>query len=174
MKNGEDAHIIDSATDFSDISWFYRKKSIDISNITSKKLATSQNSQENATFDENEFSFHVHRKSNICAIIVSTKDYPGFVEFEILKKIMNEYDNCCGNFPNEKCETIQRGIIEYQDPAKAVDDYQDRLELYEILRKMERSLLQFPAGQDRTLQEMLEKCDNISKQLSIFNKCILI
>lgn len=178
--DGDDARIIDSATDFSDLSWFYRSSFIEIANFTSKQLATSQNPQENVTADEKDFLFYAHREGNNCSIIVSTKDYPSRAAFSILREIMKEYNKCGGNFPNGKCQTIQQGIVDYQDPTKADKLLQIQSNLDEIQKIMIMSL-EKAIGRGESIKELAERSKELSEQSRIFvressklNKCCTI
>ena len=75
-KTGNKTNLIDTAHDFNDVGWMYRKNCIEIADWTSKQIAESPNPEVNVTVDEKNFHFHQRRKNNICAIIISTKDYP--------------------------------------------------------------------------------------------------
>lgn len=165
--SGDNATLIDSAKDFNDVGWMYRKNCIEVSDFSSKQLATSQNPQINVTAEEKDFLFHAHRKGTACAIIVATKDYPSRVAFSILREIMTEYDKCGGNFPNGKCQTIQRGIIDYQDPTKAdkLAQIQSNLDQTRDIMVMN---LEKAIGRGESLDQLAQKSEEISNQSKLF------
>lgn len=165
--NGNDATIVDSAKDFNDVGWMYRKNCIEVSDFSSKQLAASQNPQMNVTAEEKDFLFHAHRKDNACAIIVATKDYPSRIAFSILREIMIEYDKCSGHFPNGKSQTIQRGIVEYQDPTKADKLAQIQANLDQTREIMVMNL-EKAIGRGESLDQLAQKSEEISNQSKLF------
>lgn len=179
-KTGNKTTLINTAHDFNDVGWMYRKNCLEIADWTSKQIAESPNPEVNVTVDEKNFHFHARRKNNICAIIISTKDYPSRAAFNILREIIREYDLCGGNLPNNKCQTIQRGITEYQDPSQADKLMKIQSNLDETERIMNMNI-QKALVRRESLEEMAQKSKELSEQSKVFvressklNSCCLV
>lgn len=164
---GEKSIVVDSAKDFTDVGFLYRKNCVEISDFFSAQLASSKNPQANVTAEEQQFLFQCSRMDNYCAILVSTKDYPTRPAFSILREIFKEVKNCGGVLPNGKSSVIQRGIVEYQDPTKADKLAQIQQNLDQTREIMVMSL-EKAIARGESLEELAEKSQNISDQSKIF------
>ncbi|OHT03616.1 SNARE protein [Tritrichomonas foetus] len=164
---GEKATIVDSAKDFSDVGWMYRKNCVEICDFASTQLAQSKNPQQRVSAEEKDFLFHAFRKDNVCAVLVGTKDYPSRAAFSILREVMSEYDQCGGNLPDGKCKTIQRGIVEYQNPEKADKMAQIHANLDQT-REIMVTNLEKAIGRGESLNELAQKSETISAQSKMF------
>jgi synaptobrevin family protein YKT6 len=166
-KTGDTARVIDSATDFSDVGFFYRGSAVEVCNTIAKGLAASPSQDRLTTAKEQQFMFHKMRNHDIVTIIVATQDYPSRVAFGILREIMNEYDACAGIFLNGKSSVIQRGIREYQQPRNA-DKITKIMENLQETQTIMTKNLQMALARGETLEQMLAKAEGISDQARMF------
>jgi synaptobrevin family protein YKT6 len=166
-KTSDTARIIDSATDFSDIGFFYRKSALEVCNVVAQHLAASQSPDRLTTVQERQFQFHKLRLENTVMLIVATQDYPSRVAFGILREMMNEYETCAGILPNGKSSVIERGIRDYQQPRNADKITRIRENLEETREIMTKNL-ELALMRQESIEDMLEKSQNISSQARMF------
>jgi hypothetical protein len=107
-KTDETARLIDSASDFSDVGFFYRGSALEVCTVVAQNLAASPSPDRLTTVQERSYMFHKLRVRDAVALIVATQDYPSRVAFGILREIMREYEACAGLFPNGKSSVIHR------------------------------------------------------------------
>jgi synaptobrevin family protein YKT6 len=168
-KTVDSARVLDSATDFNDINFFYRGSVVEVCNFFAKSLAASPSQDRLTTAKEQQFVFHKLRNQDIATIIVATQDYPSRVAFGILGEIMNEYNACGGVFPNGHSSVIQRGIREYQQPRNA-DKLTQIMENLEETQMMMTKNLQTALERTETLEQMLANAEGLSDQARLFAK----
>jgi synaptobrevin family protein YKT6 len=166
-RNGENVTIVDSGKDFSDVSFIYRKSAVEICDLAATNLATSPKPDIRMSAKEKEFLFHLFRKGNAATVFVCTDDYPSRVAYTILNEIMAEYDQCQGRYPGGKSSVIQRGIREYQDPAKADKLTQIQQNLDEIQNIMVQNL-EAAIARGESLSQLADKSQQISEQSKLF------
>lgn len=170
QKRGNESATIDSAVDFSDIGFLYRKNVQELCDFAVKQLAAAEDQTAYVSAKEPKIEqclFHKFRKDNSIAIIVVDAAYPSRAAFNILRELMTEYDSTNGNFPNGQSKVIHKGITEYQDPNNADKLAKIQANLDETKDIMVQNL-EKAIGRGESLNEMLEKSENISAQSKLF------
>ena len=166
-QNNDKATLIDSAKEFSDIGFMYRKNAIELADFASSQLATSKNTQSFMSAKEKNLMFHMYRKGEAAVIAVVSEDYPSRVAYSILKEIMGEFDQCSGRYPGGKSEVIKRGIVQYQEPKNADKLLQIQSNLDEAKEIMIMNL-EKAIGRGEKLSELAEKSETLSEQSKMF------
>ncbi|OHT01380.1 Synaptobrevin YKT6 [Tritrichomonas foetus] len=167
QESNEASEMVDSAKDFSDVGFFYKKSVNEICDFTVKQLANSLNPIKQVTTEKNEFLFHVLRKDDVCSILIATKDYPSRAAYAILREIQNEYFIYNGSYPGGKSKSIAKAITVYQNPlhvdrlAQIQKNLDDTREI--MILNMEKAI-----GREKSLEELCEKSQEISNQSKIF------
>ena len=166
-RQGEKAVIIDAAREFSDVSFLYRKNAIELADFAAMNLANSLRSDKYITAQEKQLMFFTFRKDNVATVLVASQDYPSRAAFSILREIMTEYEQCNGKLPGGKCDAIQRGIRQYQNPSNA-DKLLKIQENLEETQKIMTQNLEAAIGRGESLEALAEKSQNISEQSKLF------
>jgi synaptobrevin family protein YKT6 len=176
-RNGDQVTVLDSAKDFSEVGFMYRRSATELCDLAATNLAISPKPDRFMSVQEKQFLFLIFRKNEAVTVVVASEDYPSRPGFTILREIMGEYDQCSGRFPGGKSAVIQRAIHEYQDPRKADKLLQIQTNLDEIRDIMTQNL-QSALARGETLAQLAEKSENISAQSKMFareaeklNKC---
>jgi synaptobrevin family protein YKT6 len=169
QRRGDTATVIDSALDFTDIGFFYRRSAIEVCNIVAERLASAPTPERLVSASEQNLMFHKMRAGDIVALVVATQDYPSRVAFVILREIMHEFERCGGALPNGQSSVIRHGITQYQQPGNA-DKLTRIQENLEETREIMVQNLQKAIARGESLDRMLEKAENISAQARAFGR----
>lgn len=159
--------IIDSADDFSDIGFLYRKNAKEICDFAVAQMANGTNPNTRITAQENKFLISMYRPSQTTAVLIAVdQEYPSRAAFSILREIANEYQGL-GNKFNGKSQVIHKAIVEYQNPANADKILKIQENLDEIQRIMVMNLEE-AIGRGESIDKLAEKTDHLSESSKLF------
>lgn len=169
-RNGDKAQIIDTSSDFTDISRLYRKNVKELCDFAATQLAASPDTTQFVSARDDQIPkciFHKFRKDDAVSLVVVDEAYPSRSAFNIVREVMQEYEGCRGNFPGGHARSVQEGIRKYQDPKNADKIEKIKANLEEtrdiMVQNMEKAL-----ARGETLEQMADKSEQLSKDSKMF------
>ncbi|EAY19661.1 SNARE protein, putative [Trichomonas vaginalis G3] len=160
--------LVDSANDFNDIGFLYRKNAIEICDFAAQQMADGSNMNTYITAEENKFLISMYRmRPNVAILIAVDKEYPSRAAFNILREIGTEYETNHLQFPNGKSAVMKKAIVEYQNPANA-DKIKKIQENLDDIQKIMVTNLEEAIGRGQKINELAEKSEHLSESSKMF------
>lgn len=159
-KKGEDATLIDSASDLSTFGFFQRNSADDFLKFTSKMVISRLEVGTRSSIKEKNYFCHAFvRADNTAVVVVSDEEYPPRVAHTIAMKILEEFPQC----------KLQVMLTKFQDPKEADSMMRLQAELDEtkiILHSTIANLLK----RGEKLDDLVAKSEDLSSQSKLFYK----
>lgn len=159
-KQGDDAIIVDSASDLSSFNFFQRSSADDFLKFTSKMVVSRMDIATRTSIKEKEYMCHAFvRTDNTAAVVVSDEEYPAKAAHTITLKILEDFPQC----------NLAAYLRKFQDPKEADAIMRLQAELDEtkiILHSTIANLLK----RGEKLDDLVAKSEDLSSQSKLFYK----
>lgn len=159
-KEGDDATLIQSASDLSTFGFFQRTSAEDFLKFTSKMVVARTEVSTRTSIQEKTYICHAFvRGDNTACVVVSDEDYPAKAAHSITIKILEEFPQC----------RLDIYLRQFQDPKEADSLMRLQAELDEtkiILHSTIANLLK----RGEKLDDLVAKSEDLSSQSKIFYK----
>lgn len=159
-KQGEEALLLQSASDLSTFGFFQRSSADDFLKFTSKMVVSRMEIATRTSIKEKQYICHAFVRSDSTAVVVvSDEEYPPKVAHTITLKILEEFPQC----------KLDVYLARFQDPKEADSIMKLQAELDEtkiILHSTIANLLK----RGEKLDDLVAKSEDLSSQSKLFYK----
>lgn len=159
-KTGDDATLMNSASDLSTFGFFQRSSADDFLKFTSKMVISRMDVGIRTSIKEKNYMCHAFvRTDNTAVVVVSDEEYPPRVAHTITLKILEEFPQC----------NLEAYLKRFQDPKEADSMMRLQAELDEtkiILHSTIANLLK----RGEKLDDLVAKSEDLSSQSKLFYK----
>lgn len=159
-KQGDEAQLIQSASDLSSFGFFQRNSAHDFLKFTSRMVVSRMEVATRTSIKEKEYICHAFvRADNTAAVVVSDDQYPPKVAHTIALKVLEEFPQC----------NLEAYLKRFQDPKEADSIMRLQAELDEtkiILHSTIANLLK----RGEKLDDLVAKSEDLSSQSKLFYK----